>query len=128
MMQVFGRDGAFLWLNAETGMVQSIGKVPVEVWGSQLYSTIVHEFAHVVASSDGHGQGYAQIRDYVLDITLPYLGLMLNLMAKIMSEPQPKVTVRTMELEARLALRQTELKTKEQEIKKLKKQAKKRRK
>ena len=133
-MQSTGNDydgnitSAFLWLNADLFLKNRLPpteRAPqVEYVGTQMYSVVIHEYAHVIAGGDGHGQEYAGIRDTLLKRTLPFLPVFLEIIAEILGLKPPKTTMEVLEIKAKLAIKQQQIKSLKAQNRQLKKRKK----
>jgi len=99
-------DSGMLFLNPDKMMVNA--KSDVDEWGSKMYSVALHEYCHI--GEMNHQQGYANQRDMALMLTLPYLPYILNMIASIMDMKPSSSTKRQMQLQAKLAVKQQEIK------------------
>ena len=134
LMQSTGNDydgnitSAFLWLNADLFLKNRLPpteRAPqVEYVGTQMYSVVIHEYAHVIAGGDGHGQEYAGIRDTLLKRTLPFLPVFLEIIAEILGLKPPKTTMEVLEIKAKLAIKQQQIKSLKAQNRQLKKRKK----
>lgn len=105
LAQSFGDTVGMLFLRPD--YYEYTAKSTADVLGTRLFSVAVHEYCHIGTS--GHSENYANLRDSILKLSLPYLPYILELISEQLGIQPPTQSAKITQLQAKLAIRESEL-------------------